>query len=209
MRVIVARHAETQKNKEKILQGSGAGLGSTLTEVGIRQSNKLCDHLLREFDISTVISSPSRRTLETVRSIQDRVSVFTTNSNLREIDCGDWEGVKISVLESEYRAAWDRWKNEPLGFTFPGGESLNDVYKRTRLFLSELFNGKTQGDVLLVSHSATISTLIANAMKIDLSEAWETGIGYHKNAHYSVFSFDELGGIKESTLKIGSHLTNA
>jgi len=209
MRVIVARHAQTHSNKEKIMQGSGTGIGAPLTDAGRKQSETLCRHLLAQFDVQTIITSPARRTLDSIAPMKHHVSTYLKDEKVREIDCGDWEGRSIASLESECSNEWQLWKNKPLGFTFPGGESIQDVFNRTDQFLKDLLSSNHLSDVLIISHSATISTLIANITNSDLSEAWETGLGYHKNTQYSIFNFSGSGALLDYTLKIDDHLTNA
>jgi len=206
MRLIIARHAETHKNKEKILQGSGTGIGSPLTDFGVRQADALCNHLLQTFSFDAVIVSPAKRTLDTALPLKNQVILFYEDEAIKEIDCGSWEGKSVATLESVHKDDWDSWKQAPLQFTFPDGESIKDVSIRTSEFLKELHNKDYVNDVLLVSHSATISTMIANILELDLHYAWENGLAYHKNAEYSVFNFDISGELLDYSLKLKDHL---
>ena len=208
MRVIIARHAETHQNEDNVLQGSGTGNGSALTEFGKRQSVELCNELLGEFDVKSIIVSPARRTRDTIEPMKHCASTFIEDENIREIDCGDWEGRSIARLEQECKNEWEIWKTHPLSFAFPGGESINDVFSRTDQFLKGLLKSNELSDVLLISHSATISTLIANILSVELSEAWNTRLGYHNNAEFSVFNFGNSTELLDYSLKNRNHLTS-
>ena len=205
MTLLIVRHAQTHSNVARHFQGSGTGAGSTLTEEGQRQARALANHLVKHFEVDKIYSSPSQRTLETANILNKSLQIpLTIQSELREIDCGDWENKASDLIERSYPEQWALWQNEPLAFCFPNGESLLNVQARTTLLLKNLTN-ETKGTVLLVSHSATISVMLAFLHGWSLEKAWAEGRAYHQNTAFSKLEFD-AGNLILSEIACTPHL---
>ena len=205
MRLLIVRHAQTHSNVARRFQGSGRGVGSVLTQEGRRQALTLANHLEKRFKVDKIYSSPSKRTLETAEILNDALqSSIHIQNDLREIDCGDWEDKTSELIERTNPEQWAVWQSEPLAFRFPNGESLLDVRARTVPFLENLI-GETGQTIALVSHSATISVMLASLHNWSLREAWADGRGYHPNAAFSVLEF-KTGKLTFSEIACTPHL---
>ena len=52
------------------------------------------------------------------------------DSDLREIDFGDWEGLTKEEIAVHDPAGFAEWQEQKLDFTFPGGETRNEFRAR-------------------------------------------------------------------------------
>lgn len=206
MQIYVVRHAQTHGNVDRRLQGSGSA-SSGLTEHGRQEAKALAAYLKQANPAFTSLySSDAVRARQTATILGEALALpIKFSAALREIDCGEWEG--RSQDESQfYPDAWRHWQNDPVTFCFPQGENLVDVQRRVGWFFDELCQGN-QDNLLLVSHSATISALMAHVHGWDLLEAWLSGRAIHRNTAFSVLTFDEASReLIRSEIALTDHL---
>jgi alpha-ribazole phosphatase len=82
----------------------------------------------------------------------------TLDPRLRELDFGEWEGMRWDDVPRE---ALDRWATDPLGFFAPGGESGAALVARVGDFYGDL--AAMTGRCAVVSHAGPIRVLMALA----------------------------------------------
>lgn len=142
------RHGETAWSL------SGQHTGRTdlqLTAEGKRRAEALGRHLAgRPFAL--VLCSPLLRAAETCRLAgYGDVAEFT--DNLREWDCGEYEGRPTAEIRKE-RPGWTIWT----GGT-PGGETIEQVAERARKVIERA--AAARGDVALFAHAQVLRVLTA------------------------------------------------
>lgn len=87
---------------------------------------------------------------------------------LREIDYGQWEGKTPDEVTWNYHDDYLRWLADA-GWNSPtGGERGIDVGQRALAVLDGIWRDHVDGDVLVVSHKATIRILLCHLLGIDL-----------------------------------------
>jgi alpha-ribazole phosphatase len=106
-----------------------------------------------------IISSDLRR----CRVLADTLSAATgarqeIDARLRELDFGDWEGMRWDDLP---RDALDRWAADPLGFAAPRGESGAALIARVTACFADI--SEFQGRQAIVSHAGPLRVLMALA----------------------------------------------
>ncbi|MET1256203.1 histidine phosphatase family protein [Aliikangiella maris] len=98
MKIILARHGETQWNKLKKLQGR---LDSPLTDEGILQAHSLAEKL-KTAQVKLIISSPLKRAEHTAQICEKVLNVERQlDAQLVERDFGLWQAEYFSELKSE------------------------------------------------------------------------------------------------------------
>ena len=207
MQIFVVRHAQTHSNLEKRIQGSGLP-GATLTRGGTEQAARLAQHLARmALHFDRIYTSDAIRAKRTAAILAGPLHASVTeHRELREINRGDWENMTHAELERTYPDEWRKWLSDPTDFRFPGGESLLEVQKRASTFFNKVVSEKRQ-NVILVSHSATISALLAYVHGWDLLEAWREGRAMHKNTAFTHLYVDDASGeLLNSSLASVEHL---
>lgn len=143
------RHGQTEANVNGILTGI---LETDLTQKGIEDAKKLSQELTEDFDY--YYCSPLKRTHQTLKAIKGDVN-FIVDERIIEVSTGDWQGkLKTELPETEFNLYKKGLLNPP------GGESLQDVDKRIKSFLEDMFKKyKKEDKILIVTHNAFIRSL--------------------------------------------------
>ncbi len=143
------RHGQTEANVKGILTGR---LETSLTQKGIDDAVALSEELTEDFDY--YYCSPLTRTHQTLKAIKGDVE-FIVDDRITEVSSGDWQGkLKSELPEREY----DLYKKGLLNP--PNGESLQDVDKRIKSFLNDMFSKYKQDEkILVVTHNAFMRNL--------------------------------------------------
>lgn len=174
MEVYFIRHGESTANKDKIFQG---WTDVPLSVRGVGQANNLLKYFLdNDIRFTNIYSSSLLRAVETAQPI---LSCALTEDairkkNLRSINVGDWSGISIDSIKSEFQEEYWKWKNNPVEFQFPNGESINDVLVRSKRSLTTILdqNYLTGAKIAIITHMITIKVLIIWMTKGDLNNIW-------------------------------------
>jgi alpha-ribazole phosphatase len=190
MQVILVRHGETAWNQALRYQGSS---DVPLNDTGRVQAHQLATRLTSH-RITAVWSSPLSRALETAQLIAaPHQLAVETETNLREISFGEWEGrthAEIDAVDGERLAAW--WA-DPILTAPPGGESLGTVVERVRVVLDRLRAIYNDDDVLVtVSHVGPIKAILFEALQLHLGRHWQIRID---RASLTTLAFTSRGAI--------------
>jgi probable phosphoglycerate mutase len=180
--VYVARHAESEANREGRYQGRQ---DSPLSALGHRQAAALAS-ALGASRVACVISSPLRRCVETALPVAARLGVpLECDDRLIEIAHGTWEGRLRAEVEREDAARMHAWRAAPQHVSFDGGESLADVDARWRSFVASCL---TDGDAIVVTHDILVRLAILAATNRPLAKLWEPKA---ENAAYAIFEIND------------------
>ena len=161
--LILVRHGRTDANRHGILAGWTPGIH--LDEVGVEQAGKAAARL-QGLPITTVVSSPLERTLETAQSIVgDRDIPLETDERIGECRYGDWTGRPLSELAKE--PTWKVVQTQPSVAVFPGadGESISQMAHRAIESVHH-WNAKlgANGMYVMVSHGDVIKAIVSDAL---------------------------------------------
>ena len=162
MRLILARHGETEYNREWRYQGR-TDLG--LNRVGRRQAERLRQRLSRE-PIDTVYTSNLERAADTAGIIaRGRGLRVVTFENLAELDFGKFEGLTYAEIVERY----PDWKPGDYNFAAYGGESLEQLAKRISAFEKKLrSDNHADADILIIAHAGSLRVLLCLLLGIDI-----------------------------------------
>jgi probable phosphoglycerate mutase len=139
-----------------------------------------------------VYSSPARRARQTAEPLARRAGLeVRIDEGLREIAYGKWEG----LLEHEVRAlspqAFSDWLRDPGRFAPPGGESGVEIAARSLAAVDAIRERHPRGNVMAVSHKATIRVLVCALLGLDVG-LYRARIGQPVCA-VTIFEFREGG----------------
>jgi broad specificity phosphatase PhoE len=165
--LIVARHGETDWNRENRFQGHA---DPPLNELGRRQSEELAEALEGE-GIARVYTSPLRRAAETAEIVAGRLGIeVELVEALREIDVGAWSGLTRDEVAERFPAEYTRWlERAPHGFE--DGESYEDLAARVMPALRRLADRHRSATILVVTHGGPSRVAQAHAAGISYTEA--------------------------------------
>jgi broad specificity phosphatase PhoE len=159
------RHGETEAS----FSGGYCGrLDVELTPIGREMAEDFAA-AYRNHPWQGIYVSPMRRTRATAEPLCAASGrEMLLRDGLREIDFGAWEGQSPEAVNRDHQADYLRWLSDA-GWNAPtGGERGIDVARRALAVLDEIQREHTGGDVLVVSHKATIRILICALLGIDL-----------------------------------------
>lgn len=142
MKLYVARHGQTVWNAQNKVCGV---TDIELTEKGMEQAKKLA-HMVQNYEIDMIISSPLKRAVETGRIVAEKCNIaMQIEELLIEQNYGIYEGVdrKDERFLSNKRN---------FAYRYPEGESMMQVACRIYGLLDEM-KEKYQGkNILIISH---------------------------------------------------------
>jgi broad specificity phosphatase PhoE len=168
MKLILIRHGETEWNKQRRIQGCRSD--TRLSQKGLEQADRLAAALRKE-RIDAIYASPMKRASETAQIIAEacklQVHVF---NELREIDAGELDGLFERELTGPYETAWKEFRNGNASTPLPGGESLQDVQKRTSWAIDRMLEKHIDGTVVVVAHLLANLAMVCQALGINLGQ---------------------------------------
>ena len=158
MKVYIARHGQTDWNVAKHIQGSN---DIPLNDTGIKQAEELAKALHKQVKLAKVYTSSQKRAKKTAEIVAKAYGIETIPlKGLEEMNLGLWEGMTWKRVAEKYPVEYEKWSKERRYMRTPQGESYQDVLERLIPALKEIIS-KEEEDVLVLTHSACIMTLMA------------------------------------------------
>jgi broad specificity phosphatase PhoE len=116
-----------------------------------------------------VYVSPKQRAIATAKPLCDALGLkMELRPGLQEIAYGAWENRTNAEVMAEYAEDYQHWLAEPSWNPPTGGETGVEVATRATGVISEIQHAHPTGNVLIVSHKATIRILLCSFLGIDL-----------------------------------------
>lgn len=163
--IYLLRHGETTASQ------SGVYCGSIDPELA--KTGKLMAADFAKFYAAhpwaAIFSSPLKRARDTAQPLCDMTGVqLQLHEGLKEMTFGQWEGKIPSDVSCTFHDDYIRWLTDP-GWNAPtGGQRGIDVARQSSLVLEEIEKSYTTGNVLIVSHKATIRIMLCSLLGIDI-----------------------------------------
>ena len=161
-RFALLRHAETEWNREKRIQGQR---DAPLTSTG-RQQAQRWGRALAQYELDHMITSDLGRAKFTATLINQHLDLpHSEEPRLREQDWGRWAGFNfLELLRVKELRAQERmgWHFRPLE-----GESRLEVFERSREALVDAANRLKGKRVLVVTHGGVIKCLLYRLSRRD------------------------------------------
>jgi broad specificity phosphatase PhoE len=165
--VVLARHGETQWNRDRRLQGQ---LDSPLTERGAQQAIALARGVAA-LSIDVIFASPLGRASATAASCAQRLRVpVVTVAELAEVNHGQLAGHTREETEQLFPGALTRRAQDKYRWRFPGGESYADADHRAGTALTQIAATGAQHP-LIVSHEMIGRMLLRHLLDADAMTA--------------------------------------
>ncbi|MEG3439310.1 histidine phosphatase family protein [Pannus brasiliensis CCIBt3594] len=165
LKLYFLRHGETTASQV----GSFCGrLNLELTPAGYEMAEDFA-LAYRDLPWTAIYCSPLQRTLATATIMSELVGVpLEKREGLKEIAYGQWEGKTAAEVTREFHDDYVRWLADP-GWNPPtGGEKGIDIARRSSEVLEEIEHRHETGNVLVVSHKATIRIMLCSLLGIDV-----------------------------------------
>ena len=161
MEIYLARHGETQFNKERRIMGQ---MMVPLNDTGKEQAKKHA-LALKNKGITAIHSSDLTRATETSEIIANELGLtFEMHENLREHGVGKLEGGKWEPeFEKKTLEEFDKWMEKE------GGEITEVFVKRVwKVFLEILEKHEKEDKILILSHGGTTRVILLKVLRTTL-----------------------------------------
>jgi len=160
------RHGQTELSREDNFCGSG--LDPELTPEGLQMAEAFAA-AYRAKPWRAIYSSSLRRSIATAQTLCDGLGIaMQARADLNEIGYGKWEGQTKANVEREYHDDYVSWLADPAWHAPTGGELAITVARRSLRVIDEIKQQFTEGNVLVVSHKATIRIILCSLLGIDV-----------------------------------------
>ena len=185
MKMYIIRHGQTPGNARKCLQGRS---DVDLNENGIYLA-ELTGKALRDVTFDMAFTSPLIRAKHTAQCIlAGRKVPIIEDERLIEISFGIYEGCCYAEENRQVPQQWiENFFHAPQDYVAaPGGESLDDVEKRTRNFMEDICSRKELQDktILVSTHGCALRGLLNSIRESNREDYWHGGVS--KNCAVSI-----------------------
>ncbi len=166
LKLHLLRHGQTELSRDDSFCGSG--LDPELTPEGLQMAGAFRD-AYRATPWRAIYSSSLRRTITTAQPLCDAVGIpLQVRADLNEIGYGKWEGQTKASVEQEHHDDYVSWLADPAWHAPTGGELAITVASRALRVVDEIKQQFTEGNILVVSHKATIRIILCGLLGIDV-----------------------------------------
>jgi probable phosphoglycerate mutase len=192
LRLYLVRHGQTDYSLSNMLCGT---LDAPLNATGLAMAEAIGARY-GSHPWAAIYASPMTRTRQTAAPTARIAGMeVQLEPGLREIAYGEWEGRAEADVAREQPERFAAWSAHPGRVSPPGGETAGDIATRAMAALDAIRARHSDGDVLVVSHKATLRVLLCALMGIDV-DLFRARIAQRVGA-ISVVSFKKSGPLLE------------
>jgi len=150
------RHGETELSADGTFCGE---IDTPLSEKGHAQAEAAAAHLA-PLQLEAIYVSPKTRARMTAAPLAALTGLDPRiEDGLREIGYGTWDGRRESEIKENDAATYALWASDPAVHAPPGGENGYAIAARALPIVDRVTKAH-EGNVLLVSHKATIRVIV-------------------------------------------------
>jgi probable phosphoglycerate mutase len=118
---------------------------------------------------TAIYSSPLKRAVATARPLATAIDKnVELRDALAEIDYGAWDGLTAAVVARDWRVEYERWTADPAWNPPTNGETAVALARRMTSVVEEITSAHLDGNVLVVSHKASIRALLCALLGVDV-----------------------------------------
>ncbi|HEY6806984.1 MAG TPA: histidine phosphatase family protein [Pyrinomonadaceae bacterium] len=166
LKIFFLRHGQTELSREDTFCGSG--LDPELTSEGLKMAQAFAE-AYKETKWQAIFTSVLRRTITTAGPLLDLIQANSRpRSELNEIAYGQWEGLTKETVNQKFHDDYIKWLADPAWHSPTGGETAVAMAQRALKLMGEISEEFADGNVLVVSHKATIRVILCGLLGIDV-----------------------------------------
>ncbi len=167
LRLYLLRHGQTELSREDTFCGSG--LDPELTDEGLDMARQFAD-VYRQTQWKGIFTSALKRTISTAQPLCDAIGMQPEpHTELNEIAYGSWEGLTRAAVEGRFHDDYIRWLADPAWHAPTNGELAVSIASRSMKLIEDIqSNCGGDGNILFVSHKATIRIILCALLGVDV-----------------------------------------
>jgi broad specificity phosphatase PhoE len=159
--LLLVRHGHTRDNSVDDEARLSGWYDPPLSQLGARQARMLAI-TVRSERVAAVYTSTLARARQTAAPLAAALGLKPTDEpDLREISCGNLEGLAFAEVERRFPVLWQRnlSQSDP-DFCWPGGESYRELRQRVLGCIASIDARHPGQRVVLVTHAGVISQIL-------------------------------------------------
>lgn len=166
LRLYLLRHGQTQMSRANVF--CGRALDPELTADGVAMAEAFCA-AYRDTQWTAIYSSPLKRAVTTALPLSTAIGRNVEQRDaLAEIDYGAWDGLTAESVAREWHVEYERWTADPAWNPPTNGETAIALAQRMTSVVEEITSAHMDGNVLVVSHKASIRVLLCALLGVDV-----------------------------------------
>lgn len=166
LKLYLLRHGQTSLSRANMF--CGGRLDPPLTPDGERMAESFAD-CFAGAPWAAIYSSPLQRALATAAPLARVIGrTVEARDGLAEIDYGRWDGKSVDEVDREYHDEYERWTADPAWNPPTGGETAVALAQRVTHVFEGIRAAHPDGNVLVVSHKATIRVALCALLGVDV-----------------------------------------
>ena len=165
-RILLVRHGRVSWNAKAAYTG---WTDLPLDERGEKEAMMVAKRL-KNTHIGAIYASDLNRARRTAEIIAGPHNLnVQTSKNLREINYGEWEGLSISDVKSNYgEDVFDMWASDPVNYRIPGGETFGELRDRAAPEVERIASAHPGQTVVIVAHRSVNRVLVCHWLGLDV-----------------------------------------
>jgi len=166
LKLYLLRHGQTSSSRANVF--CGRRLDPPLTPDGERMAQSFAE-CFAVAPWAAIYSSPLQRALATAAPLARATNlVVHQREGLAEIDYGGWDGKSVKEVDREYHDEYERWVADPAWNPPTDGETAVALAQRVTHVFEGIRAVHPDGNVLVVSHKATIRVALCALLGVDV-----------------------------------------
>ena len=166
LRLYLLRHGQTAMSRANVF--CGRGLDPALTDEGASMAQAFAG-AYRSSAWTAIYSSPLARAVATATPLASALDLpVVVRDELAEIDYGEWDGLTADAVARDWHDEYERWTADPAWNPPTGGETAIALAQRMTNVIEEITGAHMDGNVLVVSHKASIRVLLCALLGVDV-----------------------------------------
>jgi alpha-ribazole phosphatase len=165
MNLYMVRHGQTEASRENRFSGSS---DPPLTAAGEAMAHAFAQ-AYASLKWEAIYSSPMRRARQSADPLGQLTGVqVVIEEGLKEMDYGEWEGLRHDDVKAQWPKDFEYWAANVASRGTPGGETAFQVAARAMRVVEAIRSRHRQGNVLIVSHKATLRVITCALLGLDV-----------------------------------------
>ncbi len=166
LRLHFLRHGQTAMSRANVF--CGRRLDPALTSEGAAMAEAFAG-AYRDVQWRAIYSSPLQRAVATAAPLAAATGLTVLrHDGLAEIDYGAWDGLSAEVVARDFHDEHERWTADPAWNPPTGGETAVALAQRMTHVIEEIRAAHAEGEVLIVSHKASIRVALCALLGVDV-----------------------------------------
>jgi broad specificity phosphatase PhoE len=166
LRLHFLRHGQTALSRADMF--CGRRLDPPLTAEGLAMAEAFAA-AYRATEWRAIYCSPLQRAVATATPMARAAGlVLKMREELAELDYGSWDGKMADDVSRAHHVEYERWVADPAWNPPTGGETAVALAQRMTRAVEEIDAAHDDGDVLVVSHKASIRVVLCALLGVDV-----------------------------------------